>query len=90
MIKKEYNLINAIISRFKIDDFRYDSYNNETEYFLKVIHIKTGLTAEGNNKQIKSQLILREYLLLKLITKVVEQENNNDFMNNKYPTNIKN
>jgi len=83
-MKKEQNLqepqkqalnIPVVISRFKIDDFIYDSYSNETEYFLKVIHIKTGLTVEGNNKQIKSQLILREYLLLKLITKVVEQEN---------------
>ena len=71
----QYENQNVLITQFSINEFIFENHNYSTwNHSMKITHHPTGLYVEGNSGPITSQVIYCEYLLIKLMAKIIEAE----------------
>jgi hypothetical protein len=64
--------IDSVISRFYVQDFRYDTYTNGTaEFKIKITHEPSGLSVDNEGMDIKSQYKTKQILILRLYSELL-------------------
>ncbi|MCP4337065.1 MAG: hypothetical protein GY679_04445 [Mycoplasma sp.] len=64
--------IDSVISRFYIQDFRYDIFTNGTsEFKIKIIHEPSGISVDNEDLNMKSQYKTKQILILRLYSELL-------------------
>ena len=64
--------IDGVISRFFIQDFRYDTFTNGTDDFkIKITHEPSGININNEGLNIKSQYKTKHILILRLYAELL-------------------
>jgi hypothetical protein len=68
----ENGVLDSVISRFYIQDFRYDTFTNGTADFkIKITHEPSGISVSNEELNIKSQYKTKQILILRLYAELL-------------------
>ena len=64
--------IDSVISRFYVQDFRYDIFTNGTaEFKIKITHEPSGISINNEGLNIKSQHKTKQILIIRLYAELI-------------------